>query len=463
MAAFPAFFEFSARPLLVIGGGEAAARKVRLLLQAEAAVTVLAEELNDELAGLLRAGLIQQLTPPASAGKIQGFRFVVVAVESGDAGALAHMARGAGAFVNVVDQPGLSDFTMPAIVRRGDIVVGIGSGGTAPLLASRIRAEIEALLPPRLGELARLAGSFRGQVARLLPDADARRRFWQRLLDGPVAAQSLAGDEAGAREGILRLLNRPQEAAQGVVYLVGAGPGDPDLLTLAAQRALARADVIFHDDLVAPAILDRARRDATRISVGKRHGTTRISQDDINRLLLQAAQDGKLVVRLKSGDPFVFGRGGEEAEYLGGHGIAVVAVPGITAALGCAAAAGISLTHREAASALTLVTGHLQDGGADAGHWTARLGGGETVVVYMGLRQAPEITANLLSRGTRPDLPVAIIENGTRPDQQVSAGMLRSLPDLARRHGDGPALLVLGAVAAHARITLPAPGRQMTA
>jgi uroporphyrin-III C-methyltransferase/precorrin-2 dehydrogenase/sirohydrochlorin ferrochelatase len=323
------------------------------------------------------------------------------------------------------------------------------------LLLGRIRAQIERLLPARLGDLAALAGEARETVARILPDAVARKRFWSRVFDGAVAAKALAGDRAGARSALLAELNRPQEAAEGLVQIVGAGPGDPELLTIAAQRALNDADVILVDDLVAPAILDLARRDAERIPVGKRKGRHSMAQAQINALMAAQATLGRRVVRLKAGDPFVFGRGGEEVDYLEARGIAVQVIPGITAALGCAASAGIPLTHRDLSHGVTFVSGQLKAGAANLA-WADRAKAGETVVVYMGGSQAAAIRDRLLAEGIAPSLPVALIENGTRPDQRVSAGRIADLPALAARHGAneterGPVLLVIGRVAAKAK------------
>lgn len=465
MSYFPAFMDFRSRPVLLVGGGETAARKLRLLLKAEAAVSVVAAEAVAEIAGLAEAGAIAWQRAAFRPSHLDGFRFAIIASETADeAEVAAAAARQRGVLINVVDRADLSDFTVPAIVERGDITIGIASHGAAPMLASRIRGQIEALLPARLGDLAKLAGDFRGAVKRMLPEADQRRRFWRRVFDGLAAQQALAGEVSAARETMLRQLNSAQQAEAGIVSLVGAGPGDPDLLTIAAQRALGDADVIFHDDLVAPALLDRARRDAERVPVGKRMGRHSMPQDKINALLLQAARDGKRVVRLKAGDPFVFGRGGEEADYLQAHGISVAVVPGITAALGCAAAAGIPLTHRDLSSSLTLVTGHNKPG-AEASEldWTLRVGSGHTVAVYMGLSQAESIRQRLLARGVPPTLPVALIENGTRPDQVVSVGSVAELPAMAARHGDGPTLLIIGDVAAKARATEAAPDQRRIA
>lgn len=457
MQTFPSFLKLSGRPVLVVGGGENAARKIRLLLKADAGVTVSAPELNSEIAGLVDQGRIAHRAGPFSPALLEGMRLVISAAGGAIDEEVAAAAQERGILVNVVDRAELSDFLVPAIVERGDITVGIASNGTAPLLLGRIRAQIESLLPARLGELGKLAGEFRATVARVIPDAKQRKSFWERIFDGPVAAKALAGDRAAARSALLAELNGAQPAEDGIVHLVGAGPGDPELLTLAALRVLRDADIILHDELVAPAILDRARRDAERVSVGKRKDRHSTSQAEINALMAAHATLGRRVVRLKAGDPFIFGRGGEEVEYLESRGITVAVVPGITAALGCAASAGIPLTHRDLSHGVTLVSGQLKDGEEQLS-WAGRAAQGETVVVYMGLAQAAAIRDRLLSQGVSPSLPVALIENGTRPDQVVSNGRLAELPALAVRHGTnnsirGPVLMVIGKVAAKARAT----------
>lgn len=451
MQTFPSFLVLKDRPVLVLGGGENAARKIRLLLKAGAAITVAAPDINDEIANHGTAGRVRHRAASFSPALLDGMRLAIGAAEDEAQNlALAEAAKARGVFVNVVDRADLSDFLVPAIVERGDITIGISSNGTAPLLLGRIRAQIEAMLPARMGDLAALAGGFRSSVARVIRAPVQRKRFWERVFDGAVAQKALAGDLSGARSALLAQLNAPQAEIAGSVALVGAGPGDPDLLTLKAQQVMSQADVVLYDDLVAPDVLDRVRRDAERIAVGKRKGRHRLDQDGINALMAELAAQGKRVVRLKAGDPFIFGRGGEEMEYLAARGIAVQVVPGITAALGCAAAAGIPLTHRDLSHGVTLVSGHLKDG-EDALAWAERARAGETVVVYMGLSRAADIRDRLLQAGVSPALPVALIENGTRPDQQMSAGPLHALPALAAQHGDGPVLLVIGKVAATAQ------------
>jgi len=452
MHSFPGFLNLRDRLVLVAGGGENAARKIRLLRKAGARIRVVAPELNPEIFSLVAEGAAEHHTA-FSDDALDGVRLVIAAFGDARDETVAQAAQQRGLLVNVVDRADLSDFTVPAIIERGDITIGISSNGTAPLLLGRIRAQIEALLPARLGDVAALAGEFRGTVSRVIGDAAQRKRFWQRVFDGPVAAKALAGDRAGARAALMSELNGAQDELRGHVMLVGAGPGDPDLLTIAAQRALMDADIVLYDALVAPEILDRVRRDAERVSVGKRKGRHSIGQDEINAQLAAHAALGKKVVRLKAGDPFIFGRGGEEMDYLKERGIAVSVIPGITAALGCAASAGIPLTHRELSHGLSLVSGQLKDG-EDNFDWIDRAATGETVVVYMGRSQAANIRDRLIAAGVVPSLPVALIENGTRADQQVSAGSLTTLPTLAAQHGNGPVLLIIGKVAAYAQTTV---------
>jgi uroporphyrin-III C-methyltransferase/precorrin-2 dehydrogenase/sirohydrochlorin ferrochelatase len=330
------------------------------------------------------------------------------------------------------------------------VVIGIATGGAAPVLASRVREAIERLLPARLGRLAEFAASFRTAVKATVPSAASRLRFWDRFFDGPVADQVLAGNERGARERMLTLVNgrEANEPPRGGVAIVGAGPGDPDLLTLRALRLLQRADVVIYDKLVGPGVLDLARRDAERIYVGKSTGHHSASQDEINALAAAKALAGRRVVRLKGGDPFIFGRGGEELTYLRQHGVAVEVVPGITAALGCAAAVGIPLTHRDHAQAVTLATGQGKDGEPEL-DWATLARLGQTLVIYMGVGAAGRIAARLVDNGLDPGTPVAVIESGTLPGQKAAYGRLSGLGWLVRQSSiAGPALIVIGRVAA---------------
>ena len=442
----PLFIDVRERRILVVGGGENAARKIRLLLRAKAAVLIVADAVNEEIAALATSGALRVETRAFAVADVAGCLAVFAASGHADLDeAVSHAARASGIPVNVVDRPDLSTFIVPAIVDRDPIVIGISSGGAAPILTRRLRAQIEALLPARLGALAEVAQRFRKAVLQVVPTAAARRRFWERFFSSPLAETVLAGGHVDGDREILRLLNRSGDQS-GAVYLVGAGPGDPDLLTLRALRLMEQADVVLYDELIGPDILDRVRRDAERVYVGKQKGRHSLTQDEINALMLREAQAGKRVLRLKGGDPFVFGRGGEERDYLERHGVAVISVPGITAALGGLAAAGIPLTHRDHASAATFVTGHTRAGDLET-DWAALAQGDRTIVVYMGLSNATQIAEHLIGAGMDRQTPVAIVQNATLPEQSVSTGYLSQLGALAARHaGHGPALLVIGTV-----------------
>jgi uroporphyrin-III C-methyltransferase/precorrin-2 dehydrogenase/sirohydrochlorin ferrochelatase len=359
----------------------------------------------------------------------------------------------------VADRPALCDFILPAIVDRDDVVVAISTGGASPTLAAMLRGRIESVLPERIGNLARLAATFRAQVNALIVDPARRRTFWRRLVEGPAARLVLAGDDAGARRAALGELDdaRRRLAPVGIAHIVGAGPGDPDLLTLKAAQLVREADAILHDDLVPPAVLARARRDAELVAVGKRKGQVRWTQDEINAELVRRVRAGQTVVRLKAGDPFVFGRGGEEVEALREADLPVAIVPGVTAALGCAASAGIPLTHRKLASAVTFVSGHSAEGSREAA-WPALAAQGHTLAIYMGASEAAAVRDRLLAAGAAPTTPVAIIENGTRPDERISTGRLADLARLAVSHtrgNAGPSLIIVGEVAALAAAEQP--------
>jgi uroporphyrin-III C-methyltransferase/precorrin-2 dehydrogenase/sirohydrochlorin ferrochelatase len=459
MKYYPAFMNLSGRPVLLVGGGEPAARKLRLLLKAGARVTAVAPRINTEIAELAETGaetgaktggvtLRRRRFRPAD---LEGQRLVIGATGLPAVDAeVSHAAEAAGLAVNIVDRPELSTFITPAIVDRDPVVIGISTGGAAPVLARRIRATIEALLPSRMGRLASFAESFRSAVAALIPDGRSRRIFWDGFFDGPIARSVLTGNERAAREAMLSLVNRrgSQEKPEGSVAIVGAGPGDPDLLTLRALTALQNADVVVYDRLIGPEILDRARRDAERIYVGKAMGDHAASQDEINDLLLVNARSGKRVVRLKGGDPFIFGRGGEEVEHLRRHGICVELVPGITAATASAASAGIPLTHRGLAQAVTLVTGHGAEGEPDV-DWAALAGGNHTLAIYMGLSNAGRVAERLIANGRASGTPVAVVSRATLPDQRIEIGRLGELEDLVRERAiEGPALILIGEVVA---------------
>jgi uroporphyrin-III C-methyltransferase/precorrin-2 dehydrogenase/sirohydrochlorin ferrochelatase len=456
---FPAFFDLRERRALIVGGGEAAARRFRLLRKAGAMVTVVAPRVGEEIAAAVAEGAASYRQRGFVSGDVNGQTAVFAATGLADVDArVAEAARAVGVPVNVADRAELSTFIVPAIVERDPVVIGISTGGAAPVLASRLREAIERLLPARLGRLADFADTFRTAVKATVPSATSRFRFWDRFFDGPVADQVLAGNETGARERMLTLVNgrSANEPPRGGVAIVGAGPGDPDLLTLRALRLIQRADVVIHDKLVGPGVLDLVRRDAERIYVGKSKGDHSKSQDEINALLAEQAQAGRRVVRLKGGDPFIFGRGGEEVDYLRQRGISVELVPGITAALGCAAAVGIPLTHRDHAQAVTLATGQGKDGEPEL-DWATLAQLNQTLVIYMGVGTAGRIAARLIEHGLEPTTPVAVIENGTLPNQKAVYGRISGLGWLVRQSGiAGPALIVIGRVAALADAATPA-------
>jgi len=447
---FPLFADLRGRPVLVVGGGAVAARKVEPLLAAGARVRVGAPALASALAALHAQGRIEHLAGEFEAAWLDDAWLVVAATDDAAVNrAVAVAAQERRVFANVVDDAALSAFHSPARVERGPLQVAISSGGGAPMLARHLREKLEVELDASLGPLADLVARRRGRVRARYPRLPERRRFLDALLAGPVAERLRAGDADGAEtEFEAELARTPDTRRRGRVALVGAGPGDAGLLTLRALRLLNQADVILHDALVSADVLALARRDAERIAVGKRAGGESTSQDDIHALMLAHARDGRHVVRLKGGDPFVFGRGGEELEFLRGHGIAYEVVPGITAAVACAAYAGVPLTHRDHAQSVRLVTAHAQ-ASLDTLDWRALAQERQTLAVYMGVGALERVRERLLAHGRAASTPFALVENGSRPDQRVVTGTLGDLPELARLHDVGtPALLILGEVAA---------------
>lgn len=450
MRHFPLFLDLRGAPVLIVGGGEVAARKLGLLRSAGALVTVVAPEVIPTIAALA-TGTVHWVVREFEPADVRGARLVIAA--TGDHAvntAVAAAARKANVPVNVVDDAALSTFIVPAIVDRSPLLVAISSGGAAPVLATRLRARIEAMLDESWGRLAEFADLWRARIRAALPDLGIRRRFYDWLLDGPVAAAVRAGRDADANRLVEEQLTRRESAPPGRVTLVGAGPGDPGLLTLHAFRALQQADVILTDRLVSAEILALARREAEVINVGKTPGGHGARQSRINRLLVVHARRGRAVVRLKGGDPFIFGRGGEELEYLRRHNVAYEVVPGITAALACAAYAGIPLTHREHAKALQFVTAHCQDS-LDRIDWQSLARPGQTLAFYMGVGELDAVRDRLTGAGLPPATPAAIVENGTRPEQRIVVTTLAALPDAARRQGVvSPAMLFVGEVAGFA-------------
>ena len=447
----PVFLRLQHQTAVVVGGGAVALRKVSALRKAGARVTVIAPALHPQLAAQVARGELRHIAAAFAAAHLGGAVAVIAATDDAAVNrAVSEAAQAHHIPVNVVDEPELSTFIFPAIIDRAPILVAVSSAGHAPVLARRVRAQIEALLPARLGALARFMGERRRAVQRTL-GALARRRFWERIVSGPVASRVLAGDGPGAAHAYARELLTSQLSSggggPGEVYLIGAGPGDPDLLTLRALQLLQQADVILYDRLVSQEILERARRDAERIFVGKSPGE-RGQQEHIHELLLRHALAGKRVARLKGGDPFVFGRGGEELEVLAAHDIPCTVVPGITAALGAAASARLPLTHRRLAHSVTFVNGHPGEGERTA-DWRCFADPRHTGVFYMALGQLPEIVARLRSAGAAPSHPVALIAHATLPDQQIVRGTLADIAAEARaRQLTAPALLLIGNVAA---------------
>jgi uroporphyrin-III C-methyltransferase/precorrin-2 dehydrogenase/sirohydrochlorin ferrochelatase len=443
---FPIFLRLANEPVLVVGGGAVAERKIDLLLRTSAQVRVIAPELVPGLAERAAAGEITHVAAEFRPEHLDGVRLAIAATDKHAINAwVARQADRRNIPVNVVDDRELSRFIMPAIVDRSPVVVAVGSSGDAPVLTRRLRERLESFLPQRLGTLAKLAGKLRPTIKARIESPARRRKFWENFFDGTVAADVLAGRSVDAAEIEKTLGTGGQDA--GEVVLVGAGPGDPGLLTLRALRALQNADVILYDRLVSAEILDLARRDAERINVGKTAGGAQISQDEINALLVQLAQQGKRVCRLKGGDPFIFGRGGEELEALAAAGVRFEVVPGVTAAAGCAAYAGIPLTHRDHAQSLVFVTGHTKDDADDSVNWDHLARPAQTVVFYMGLGHLERSISQLRAHGAPESRGAAIVEQGTRAEQRVVTGTLADLAQKARQAGiQSPALLIVGEV-----------------
>ncbi|MGE6263349.1 siroheme synthase CysG [Aeromonas media] len=441
----PIFCRLDNKPVLLVGGGEVAERKARLLLDAGAHLTVVAPELDPELAELAANGSIEWLAGEFAPQQLTGKWLVVAATDRREVNALVYQsANQARIFANVVDDPKRSSFIMPSIIDRSPLMVAISSGGKAPVLARLLREKLEALLPQHLGAVAAFAGSLRERVKARFASMGERRRFWERLLGTDRLGQALArGDSASANQ-LADSLFADESQTGGEVVLVGAGPGDPGLLTLHALRQMQQADVVVYDRLVSDEVMALVRRDAKRIFVGKQAGNHCVPQEGINQLLLDEAKKGQRVVRLKGGDPFIFGRGGEELETLVGSGIGFQVVPGITAASGCAAYAGIPLTHRDHAQSVRFVTAHGKGGARDL-DWPLLAKDKQTLVFYMGLSSCAVIREQLLTHGKAGDTPVALIERGTQPSQRVIRGTLDQLPELAAGV-ESPALIMVGSV-----------------
>lgn len=449
MKLYPIFVSLAHRAVLVVGGGAVAERKVAALLAAQAQVTVNAASLTPQLQRWVRDGLVSHRPESFRESWLEQVWLVIAATSDRELNSLvATLGELRRIFVNVVDDAQLSSFHVPAVIDRAPLSIAISSGGDAPMLARLVRERLETLLDHSLGALATLAASLRKRIRARFPDMAARRRFYESLFSGSVAALLRQGRADAARAAAEQALLSGSNGSTGSVVLVGAGPGDPGLLTLRALRALNEADVILHDRLVGAGVLELARRDAERIEVGKQAGNHHTTQDGIHALLLEHARAGRRVVRLKGGDPFVFGRGGEELEFLREHDIPYEVVPGITAAVACAAYAGVPLTHRDHAQSVRFVTAHCQSS-RDTLDWAALAQERQTLAVYMGVAELGVLQARLLEHGRAAATPFALIENGSRPEQRVVTGTLGNLADRAAAHAvRSPALLILGEVAA---------------
>lgn len=467
MENFPVFLNLKGRRIVIAGGGDLAVRKARLLLAAHAHVVLIAPDIDPAVRQEL-AGKVTFVERHPVASDFADMPLAVIAHEDRAAQlTLAQMARSQGPLVNVVDAPDLCDFTTPSIIDRGDVVVAISTNGVAPVYGRNLREQIERMLPQRLEALTSFAAAFRASVRARF--GDATRRFWETFFEGPIAQRVLSGDEVGAREAMISVINRTDEGEEnqngerpvGTVHIVGAGPGDAELLTIRAHRLLQTADVILFDRLVSEDILNLARRDADRIFVGKAKANHAVPQEDIHELLISLAREGKSVVRLKGGDPFIFGRGGEELDALRAADIPAFVTPGITAATGCAASSGMALTHRDYSQAVTFVTGHAKGEAEPDLNWQALADLQHTLVVYMGVGKSETIANRLIAHGRNKATPIAVIENGSRHDEIIARGTLGTLALSIKRAGiKGPAILVIGEVATLADIDLNAAARQ---
>lgn len=440
----PIFLNLKGKKCLVAGGGKVAVRKASVLLQAGATVRIVAPQLDESFK--LPPGS-EHIAECFQASHLDGMALVIAATDN--AAVNAQVSREAGQRnipVNVVDNPDLCTFIMPAILERSPMLVAFSTGGASPVLSRLMRGKLESMIPQAYGRLAVFAERFRDTVKQRIATPSQRRILWEEVLDGAVAEKVFSGDESAAEAMLLALLEQPQPQSGGEVYLVGAGPGDPDLLTFRALRLMQKADVVLYDNLVAKPILDMTRRDAQRIFVGKQRGNHTLPQEEINDLLVRLAQAGHRVLRLKGGDPFIFGRGGEEIEKLAEHKINFQVVPGITAASGVSAYTGIPLTHRDHAQSCVFVTGHLKDGKMDL-DWEQMARPKQTIVVYMGLQGLETLCSKLVEHGLPATTPIAIVQQGTMQTQRVVSGTLATLPqdpEVAQLHA--PTLIIVGSV-----------------
>lgn len=446
----PLFTDLRGRRCLLVGGGDVALRKARLLLRAGAVLRVIAPEINAELLRMVEqaGGTVERRA--WSDDCLETVALLVVATNDRAVNQqISALAQTRSIPVNVVDDQALCSVILPSIVDRSPMIIAISSGGRSPVLARMLKARLETFIPTGVGALATFAGALRDRVKQKLTDGAMRLRFWEQVLEGPVAELVYAGRDEAATALFEETLAAQQSGASGEVYLIGAGPGDPDLMTFRALRLLQKADVVLHDRLVSDGILKMARADAELIYVGKRKSDHALPQHEMNQLLVKLAREGKRVARLKGGDPFVFGRGGEEIEELARAGLPFQVVPGITAASGCAAYAGIPLTHRDCAQSVRFVTGHLKDGSIDL-PWRELAQPAQTLVFYMGLTGLAHICEQLIRHGSNPATPAALVERGTLPEQRVTVAPLSELAQsvAALDEVSPPTLIIVGDVVA---------------
>jgi len=443
----PIFFKISQKQCLVVGGGDIALRKINLLLKAGATIECIAPNFCQALIDRSVAEDLTLTKKTFAATDIQNQSLLISATDDRKLNAeVSRLAHDANIPVNVVDSPELSSFIMPSIVDRSPLLIAISSGGRAPVLARIIRAKLETIIPSAYGRLAEIAGEYRGQVKDKFSHIKDRRAFWESVLSGNISEKVFTGRIKEAKIDLERQLANAKVQKLGEVYLVGAGPGDPDLLTFKALRLMQQADVVLYDRLVSKAVMELVRRDAELVYVGKKAGGKSSRQSDINEKLVQLAKSGKRVCRLKGGDPFIFGRGGEEIETLSENGIPFQVVPGITAASGCSTYSGIPLTHRDYSKSCRFVTAHLKDGACDL-PWSEFVAEQQTIVFYMALSGAKNLSEKLIEHGMRKDMPIALIEKGTMPEQKVYISTLVELPQLINKEKVGaPSLLIVGEV-----------------
>ena len=464
MTNLPIFIKLQSQHCLVVGGGVVATRKIKQLLTADAQVFVVASDIGDELKNINESGEIHYIKQSYNEEHLEGKQLVIAATNDRQLNTeIAEQAKTKGILVNVVDNPEAGNFILPSIIDRSPIVIAVSTSGVAPVLTKLLSTRIETIVPFSYGKLAALIGQFRSLVKEKIPDRKDRRRFWENVLDGPIAEMFYAGQEKKTLKLLEEQLGneKPSIDSRGEVYLVGGGPGDPELLTFRALRLMQQADVVLYDRLVAPKILEFVRKDAKRIYVGKERDRHALPQAEINQLLVDLARQGKRVLRLKGGDPFMFGRGGEEIDLLYENNIPFQIVPGITAANGCASYAGIPLTHRDYAQSCLFVTGHLKDGSMNL-NWQTLVQPQQTLAVYMGTHSLDILSRKLIKHGMKKSMPAAIIQQGTTGDQNIYLSTVEHLPKVPKENNvKPPSMIIIGAVVSlHKKLAWYQPNNQ---